>query len=258
MGAGAALMARWRYLRDWAWFAARLVAMATFPSAYNHAVREVLSRQLFFTAWEVLGGIAVFSGVFTGLVAHMVAQVAQPFGLQLAGGELVLRLVALEAVPLGVALFVALRTSAAMNAEVALMSQRGEAAAWQRLGLDPVQLEYLPRLVGGVISLLALTLVAVGVSVAVLQASVVYSPAWHIALAEWWPMMAQTFTIAALLGLVFKSLAFGLIVTTLPLFEGAKTPAQPHMVPVSVLRGMVRVFVGVVVVWLVWWVLRYV
>ncbi len=247
----------WRYLRDWAWFTARLLAMATFPSAYNHAVREVLARQVFFTAWEVLGGIVVFSAAFTALVAHIVAQVAQPFGLQLPGGELVLRLVSLEAVPLGVALFLALRTSAAMNAEVALMSQRREVASWQRLGLDPVQLEYLPRLVGGLVSVLALTLVAVGVSVAALHGSVVFSPVWHVAMAEWWPMMAGSFTPALLLGLVLKSLAFGLIVTTVPMFEGSRTPNQPHMVPVSVLRGMVRVFVGVMLVWLGWLVVRY-
>jgi phospholipid/cholesterol/gamma-HCH transport system permease protein len=242
--------ARWAYLADALRFAARLLAMATDRRAYNPAVRDIVERQIYFTAWEVLPRLAAFGALLTWMVAHIAARVSQPFGLQLAAAEMVLRVVTLEGLPLIVALFLALRSGAAMNAEVALMSERGEAAAWQRLGLDPEQLEYMPRLVGGVVSMLALTLLCVVVSIGVLFLNLQLSSAWQLVGRDVQQMLAGVLSLNNLAVLVLKSAVFGVVITVLPLFEGQRTPRMPHMVPVSVLRGMVRVFVGVMLTWL--------
>lgn len=241
----------WKYLVELVLFSARLLALATDRRAYNPAVRDIVERQIFFTAWEVLPRLAAFGALLTWLVGHIAAQVSQPFGLQLAAAEMVLRIVTLEALPLIVALFLALRSGAAMNAEVALMSERGEAASWQRLGLDPEQLEYMPRLVGGVVSMLALTLLCVVVSIGVLMLHLQVASVWQLIGRDVQQMLANVMSFNNVAVLVLKSAVFGAVITVLPLFEGQRTPRMPHMVPVSVLRGMVRVFVGVMLTWIV-------
>jgi phospholipid/cholesterol/gamma-HCH transport system permease protein len=45
-----------------------------------------------------------------------------------------------------------------------------------------------------------------------------------------------------LIGILLKSLAFGLAVTVIPVAEGMATPRMLFMAPISVLRGMVRLF----------------
>ena len=59
-----------------------------------------------------------------------------------------MRVLVLEMLPLMTALFVALRTGAAINTEVALMQIQNELDALQRIGIDPFRLELLPRVVG--------------------------------------------------------------------------------------------------------------
>jgi phospholipid/cholesterol/gamma-HCH transport system permease protein len=54
--------------------------------------------------------------------------------------------------------------------------------------------------------------------------------------------MGKVFDDSVLAGMVLKSLAFGLAVTVIPVAEGLATPRKTFMAPISVLRGMVRLF----------------
>jgi phospholipid/cholesterol/gamma-HCH transport system permease protein len=51
-----------------------------------------------------------------------------------------------------------------------------------------------------------------------------------------------------LLGLLLKSLIFGLAVTVIPVAEGQATPRKLFMAPISVLRGMVRLFFALMLI----------
>jgi phospholipid/cholesterol/gamma-HCH transport system permease protein len=55
-------------------------------------------------------------------------------------------------------------------------------------------------------------------------------------------VMAKVFDAQIMFGLLLKTLAFGLAVTVIPVAEGLATPRKLFMAPVSVLRGMVRLF----------------
>jgi phospholipid/cholesterol/gamma-HCH transport system permease protein len=45
-----------------------------------------------------------------------------------------------------------------------------------------------------------------------------------------------------------KTLAFGLAVTVIPVSEGLDTPQKLYFAPISVLRGMVRLFFALMVI----------
>src|ERR1043165_520564 len=97
------------------------------PSTYNKATRLVVQKQIYFTAWQILPGFALFSAVFSVLIIEIVGRNASAYGL-----ELVVRVLVLEMLPLLTALFVALRTGAAINTEVALMQIQNELSALER------------------------------------------------------------------------------------------------------------------------------
>jgi phospholipid/cholesterol/gamma-HCH transport system permease protein len=60
--------------------------------------------------------------------------------------------------------------------------------------------------------------------------------------------IAAVFDMRVMVGLAVKCSFFGLAVTALPIAAGLDTPKKLFMVPVSVLRGMMRVFLALVLI----------
>jgi phospholipid/cholesterol/gamma-HCH transport system permease protein len=229
-------------------FAGLALIGALSPATYNKATRLVVQKQIYFTAWEILPGFALFSAAFSFLIIEIVGRTASAYGLYGYALELIVRVLVLEMLPLMTALFVALRTGAAINTEVALMRIQNELGALERIGVDPLRLELLPRVVGGTISVLALT--AVNTVVALLLARLViidFNP-WSLPPGEFARVMGDVLDMPALGVFWLKTLAFGLAVTVIPVSEGLDTPQKLYFAPISVLRGMVRLFFALMVI----------
>ena len=230
-------LGRWTHL---AGFAARLFAILLSPLSYNSATRSVVQKQIYFTAWQILPSFTLFAAVLSLVIIQISVTTAQNFGLGSYALETVIRVLVLELLPLLTALFVALRSGAAINTEVALMNINNELRALEAVGIDPIRFEFLPRLIGGTVSVLILTALAslaaliLGyLSVYGLQAS---------SLGEFRLVMAKVFTLPILLGLWAKCLAFGIAVTVIPMSAGLSAPQKLFFAPIAVLQGMVRLF----------------
>jgi phospholipid/cholesterol/gamma-HCH transport system permease protein len=218
------------------------------PATYNKATRLVVQKQIYFTAWEILPGFAVFAGLFSFLIIEIVGTTARKYGLYEYALELNVRILVLEILPLMTALFVALRTGAAINTEVALMKIQNELEALQRIGIDPMRLELLPRVVGGTISVLALTAVNILVALWLTHLLMVVFHPWTLTTGDFTRMIGKVLDIQALLVLWGKTLAFGFAGTVIPISEGLSTPRKLFYAPISVLRGMVRLFFSLMVI----------
>jgi phospholipid/cholesterol/gamma-HCH transport system permease protein len=120
------------------------------------------------------------------------------------------------------------------------MKINGEIEALENACVDTMQLEFMPRVIGGMMSVLALTAVT-SVLALVLAYLAVYG--WQIwSLPDFSRVMGKVFDNAVLFSILLKSLTFGLAVTVIPVAEGMATPRKLFMAPISVLRGMVRLF----------------
>ncbi len=221
---------------------AQALVAALSPSTYNRAMLQVVQKQVYFTAWQILPGFALFCALFSVLIILIVGETARDFGLYQYALELVMRILVLELLPLMTALFVALRTGAAMNTEVALMQIQNELGALERIGVDPFRLEILPRIIGGTVSVLAMTAVNIVVGLALAHLIIVDLQPWSLAPGEFSRVVGDVLNPAAQLALWLKTAAFGLAVTVIPIAEGMGTPQKLYYAPISVLRGMVRVF----------------
>jgi phospholipid/cholesterol/gamma-HCH transport system permease protein len=237
---GAALLATWRIWRDTVRFAARAIITAATPASYNSATRMVVMKQIYFTAVQILPGFTLFAALLSYVLIQIVVTTAGRFGLSDYALEVATRLLVLEVLPLITALFVALRSSSAINTEIALMKINGELQALESACVDTMRLEFMPRVIGGMISVLALTAVTSVLALVLAYLAVYGVQTWS--LPDFSRVMGKVFDNAVLLGIVLKSLAFGLAVTVIPVAEGMATPRMMFMAPISVLRGMVRLF----------------
>lgn len=216
------------------------------PALYNSATRAVVQKQIYFTAWQILPGFNLFAALFSLILIRIANSAALKFGLGNLALEIVLRIHVVELLPLMTALFVALRSGAAINAEVALMNITNEIQALEGVGIDALRLEFLPRVIGGVVSVLALTALASLVALLIAYLDL-YGLQTH-GIGDFNRVLGQVFTPLQLFGLWLKCLLFGLAVTVIPIAAGLDSPHKLFFAPIAVLSGMVRLFFALMLI----------
>lgn len=225
-------------------FGALALLMALSPATYDSQNRAVTARQIYFTAWQVLPWFTLLSALLSLMLIRIVVVTALSYGLSQYALEMVLRVLVLELIPLFAALFVALRSGAAINTEVALMHIRGDFDAMRRAGADPLRRELVPRVIGSAVSVVALTVVSGATALLLAYIGVYGFSPWG--LAGYTRTIGQVFDLQVVAGLALKMLLFGVAVAVIPITASLDTPREVRLAPVAVLRGMVRLFLVLV------------
>jgi phospholipid/cholesterol/gamma-HCH transport system permease protein len=221
-------------------FTAVAIVESLTPGTYNSATRSVVLKQIYFTAWQILPRFTLFAALLSYVLIQIVVDTARNFGLADYALEAIIRLLVLEILPLMTALFVALRSGAATGTEVVLMNIHNEMRAMEASGVDPVRFEFIPRVIGGAISVLALTAVTSALALVLAYFAVYGLQHWN--LPDFARVVAHIFDLPAIAILWAKVLAFGLAVTVIPITEALAVPQKLFFAPIAVLRGMVRLF----------------
>jgi phospholipid/cholesterol/gamma-HCH transport system permease protein len=216
------------------------VAAVLSPSSYTSFSRSVSVKQVYFTAYQVVPAYVFFAALLGLVVADITVAVARSFGLAHYALELIFRALVLEVAPMLTALFVALRSGAAISTEVALMQVAGELDQMRSRNLDPFEREFVPRILGVAFAMVSLTIIG---SVVMLLLS-------YIAMYGFLPWgfdaytrtIALVFNIPALVGFSIKWFAFGLMVAMIPIAAGLDATRDAKSAPVAVMGGMVRLF----------------
>ena len=225
-------------------------------NTWNHATYDVVIKQVYFTAIQILHVFLAYVLLISWVLISIILTTARDFGLAEYASEMTIRVLVLELLPFLAVLFIALRSGSAMNTEIALMRVNNELDALEHCKVPPMQVEFLPRLIGGVISVVALA--CLGGLLALLLA---YLSIYGLNPAGFDPFtrtLAKIFDFTIVAGLIVKCALFGLVVTLIPITAGLETPRKLFMVPVSVLRGMMRVFFMIIVIEVVSLALKYI
>ena len=230
-------------LVDFGW---RLLTVTLNPRTYDSATRWIIVKQIYFTAVQALPVYMAYSLVISAVIIQIMVTVARNFGLSEYVPGLIVGFLVMELLPFLSVLFVALRSGAAINTEVALMHVNDELTAFEHAHIDPIRYEFMPRVVGGVLSVLALTglsvLTALGMAFFVIYGfEPVNFPAYSRAI-------AHLLAFPLVFWLVLKTMLFGLSVTLIPIKTGLEIPKRLFLVPVAVLKGMMRVFFAIVLI----------
>lgn len=227
-------------------FLTDVLSTALRPSTWNRATLDTIIKQIYFTAVQILHVYLIYVLAISWVIITITLSTARNVGLFDAATEMIIRVLVLELLPFITALLIALRSGSAINTEVALMKVGNELDALSHCKVAPMQFEFLPRIVGGIASVLGLTILG-GVLTLVLAYLSIYGLN-TLGLTPFTTTIASVFSLALLLGLAVKCVFFGLAITALPIIAGLETPKKTFMIPVSVLHGMMRVFLALVLI----------
>jgi phospholipid/cholesterol/gamma-HCH transport system permease protein len=205
-----------------------------------------MARQIYFTAWQILPGFMLVCAILSYMVIRIVIMAAVNYGLEDYALDIVVRVLMLELIPLFVALFVGLRSGAAINTEVVLMHIRGDLEALQRAGEDPMRHQLVPRVVGSAVSVFSLTVI--GGSIAIVLAYCAMYGLSTGGIADYTLAISGIFNIVIMLGLGLKAVFFGLAVAIIPITASLDAPREARYAPIAVLNGMVRLFLSLALI----------
>jgi phospholipid/cholesterol/gamma-HCH transport system permease protein len=228
-------------------FAGLATVAALSPSTYSARAREVAVRQIYFTAWQILPGYAAATALLSLLLIEVVVASARKYGIEHYSLELVLSVLVLEVVPLMTALFVALRSGAAIGAEIALASVRGELDDREEAEASPLHAELVPRIAGAALSVASLMTLGCAITVWLTYAE--FYGFTTAGLPEFTRIVSIVFDGVELAVFCLKCLLFGLAVAIIPAATGLEAErGVMKSLPAVVLGGLIKLFFAIIVI----------
>ena len=228
----------WRRLLRFGGFA---TVAALSPSTYGPAARSLAVRQIYLTAWKVLPAYLAFSALLSMVLIEIVHSTAHAYGVSQYALELVLRVLILELIPLLTALFVALRSGAAIGAEIALMRVSGALEDHEEAGASPLHAELVPRIAAAALSVFSLTTLSVALAM-----YLAYAQFYGTSVSGFFVytrIVGHVFDLPILIGFLLKCLFFGFAVALIPLATGLEAErGDVGTVPLAVLAGLMKLF----------------
>lgn len=211
--------------------------LAAIPRSLRY-FRETV-RQLWFVGAMSLTLIMV-CGLFVGMVlALQLYHVLSIFGGTAATGTVVALAVYRELGPVVTALLFAGRAGTAITAEIGLMRATDQLSAMELMAVDPVAYVATPRFLAGVISMPLLC--CVFCAMAIFGGHLVGVTWLGIDNGTFWSNMTASVNVWTDIvdGLLYKSLAFGAVVSLIAVHQGYTTPPTSEGVAYATTRTVV-------------------
>lgn len=226
-----------------------ILVLAVSPSSYGQGRWPALARHLYLATAPVLLGFTLLSALLGLVLIRIVVVTALSYGLSQYAVEMVVRVLVLELIPLGAALFVALRITLPQGAEVRRMRQRGEFDSLASQGRDALHERVLPRALAGMFSVFMLAVLSCVVSLVIAYINLYGFNPWG--LPTYTRMVGQVFNPVVTLIFVFKTFFFALTVALIPLASSLYEDAGPSQVASAELQALIRMFLSLLAIQLV-------
>lgn len=213
-----------------------LAVLAALPRSLRH-IRETL-RQIWFVGARSLI-IIMTSGLFVGMVlALQLYYVLSIFGGTAALGSVVALSLFRELGPVVTALLFAGRAGTAVTAEIGLMRATDQLDAMEMMAVDPLAYVVAPRFIAGIIAMPLL--VCLFNAMGILGAHAVGVGWLGIDNGTFWSNMTGSVDMwRDVFNGVWKSLAFGAVVTLIAVYQGYTAPPTSEGVATSTTRTVV-------------------
>jgi phospholipid/cholesterol/gamma-HCH transport system permease protein len=200
----------------WAMFHLGAIAlvMAFSPSTYYRANRAATSRYMYASTWQVLLWFTLLSALVCQVIIHIVVVTAISYGLSQYALEMVVRVLVLELIPLSAAMFVALRSGLAFNANTALLT-RVEPTTLTRVDVKRLRNEVVPQVVAGAFAVVSLAMVSSVIVLVLAYVNVYGFLPWG--LVDYTRTVGRVFDPIVTIGFALKTVLFGMAVAVIPL-----------------------------------------
>jgi len=235
-----------RSLKETFTFAFLIVAGLFRSQTYNSASYIVLLHQIYFTAIQVLPLFLTMAAVIGFLLTGIFLHNLKELGLAAHFGRVIMGFVVTELSPFLTVLLIALRSSSAINAEIATMKVNKELNTLETFNIDLISYLFVPRVVAGMVSVLLLS----GLFAIVLLISGFLSSRllFGMSLNEYGNTLLNSAKLTDIFILLIKCFIFGFFIILIPIYSGINATYELTSIPVAVLRGMVRIFIAIIVI----------
>jgi phospholipid/cholesterol/gamma-HCH transport system permease protein len=227
-------------------FTVQIILRLFMRQTYNSATRMVFINQFYFTAVQILPLFLFVAVIFGSLVNGMAFQVIKNLGLTDFLGRLLMGFVVTEIAPFVTVLLIALRSSSAINTEIAVMKVNHELNTLDAFNIDRIDYLFVPRVLNGMLSmvllssLFSLVVLAIGL--------VVSSVVFGTSIDAYIDALLHSTSFLDMVIVFLKCAVFGFFITLIPIHRGLNASQEFTSIPVAVLNGMVKVFLAIVVI----------
>jgi len=230
--------------RDILFFAFTILARIFQKKTYNSAMKMVLVNQIYFTSVQILPLFTVLSIILGSLLIGIVLQIIKNLGLAEYLGRILMGLVVTEISPFVTVLLVALRSSSAMNAEIAVMKVNKELRTLDTYNIDVIDYLFVPRIINGVVSVLLLSALF---SILALTSGMIFSKLiFGMSFDVYTNVLLKSADIYDIDIYLIKCCIFGFFITLIPIRSGLSASDDLTSIPIAVLQGMVKVFIAII------------
>lgn len=207
-------------------------------------ILSVVSAQIYFTGFQALPLISVLA-----LSAGSLVILQSSTNLSLLGGgailgDLMVAIVVRELAPLLTALIVIARSGTAVASEIGSMRVNREIEALESMGIHPLSYVVFPRLIGGVVSVVCLSIYFV--LIACIGGYMVTSLLHQMPFSFYGDSLARAFSSADVGLFMLKNTFSGLIIFMICCYQGLLVKQGPHEVPQVTTKAVVNSVIYVV------------
>jgi phospholipid/cholesterol/gamma-HCH transport system permease protein len=234
-----------RFFKNTFFLALHIVSHLFKRKTYNNASRMVFIHQFYYTAIQVLPLFIFMAVIFGTIVNGMTFQVIKNLGLTDYLGSLLMGFIVTEIAPFVTVLLIALRSSSAVNAEIAVMKVNRELDTLNIFNIDLITYLLVPRILSGMLSMVLLSSLF---SILVLAIGLFVSSAiFGMGVDDYIGVLLQSTSLQDIIITLLKCGTFGFFIILIPIRCGLNASEEDlTSIPVSVLAGMVRVFLAIV------------
>jgi phospholipid/cholesterol/gamma-HCH transport system permease protein len=231
---------------DTLYFAITVILKMFSRGSYNSAVKMVLFNQIYFTSMQILPLFIVISIIFGSLIIGIVFQIIKNLGLDDYLGRILMGLVVTELSPFITVLLIALRSSSAINTEIAVMKVNNELKTLEAFNIDVIDYLFLPRIITGVVSVVLLSSLF---SILALTSGMLFSKLiFGMSVDVYTNVLLKSANFYDIVISLIKCSTFGFFITLIPIRFGMQASDELTSIPVAVLNGMVKVFIAIVLI----------
>ncbi|MCM2349368.1 MAG: ABC transporter permease [Bacteriovoracaceae bacterium] len=222
----------------------------SFRSAFNLGTRNLrpifftLLSQIYFTGFQALP-LITFIAIATGsiIVLQSTAQLSLLGSQEMMGNILVVTVIR-ELGPLLTALIVIARSGTAVATELGSMQVNKEIEALRTMSIEPLGFVVLPRILGGVISLVCLAFYFN--CIALIGGFLVGNLVIDLSFSFYLEVLAQALTPEDYSLNIIKNSLSGFIIFSIATYQGMNVRGAPHEVPMATTRAVVNSIMAVV------------
>lgn len=207
-------------------------------------VFSVVSAQIYFTGFQALPLISVLAVASGSVVILQSSMNLSILGGGAIIGDLLVAIVVRELAPLLTALIVIARSGTAVASEIGNMRVNKEVEALEAMGIHPLSYIVFPRLIGGVISVICLSVYFA--TVASFGGYLATSLLHDLSFSFFLDSLARAFSSADVGLFVLKNTFSGLIIFMISCYQGLHVQSGPHEVPQVTTKAVVNSVIYVV------------